>query len=91
MPDSASLRPQYRTVQGAPGGNAAPQHGALGNSVQNVNMPRRPRHDSALSLEGESVEHADSNTVFAPQNFFDEAQDGDLRNRRRIVPAPDSK
>lgn len=42
--------------------------------------------DIPVTLYTEAV----SNVVFAPQNFFDRAQDGDLRNRRWIV-GPDAK
>ncbi|KAI0008106.1 amine oxidase catalytic domain-containing protein [Xylariaceae sp. FL0662B] len=42
--------------------------------------------DVPVTLYSEAV----SSIMFAPQNFFDSAQDGDLRNRRWIVPAADN-
>lgn len=42
--------------------------------------------DVPVTLYSEAV----SSIMFAPQNFFDRAQDGDLTNRRWIVPAEDS-
>lgn len=41
--------------------------------------------DIPVTLYSEAV----SSIMFAPQNFFDMAQDGDLTNRRWIVPAED--
>ena len=42
--------------------------------------------DVPVTLFTEAV----SSIVFAPQNFFDRAQEGDLLNRRWIVPDEDS-
>ncbi|KAI1081350.1 amine oxidase catalytic domain-containing protein [Whalleya microplaca] len=42
--------------------------------------------DVPVTLYSEAV----SSIMFAPQNFFDSAQDSDLRNRRWIVPADDN-
>lgn len=41
--------------------------------------------DIPVTLYSEAV----SSIMFAPQNFFDRAQDGDITNRRWIVPAED--
>ncbi|KAI1868215.1 hypothetical protein JX265_007038 [Neoarthrinium moseri] len=42
--------------------------------------------DVPVTLYSEAV----SSIMFAPQNFFDRAQDGDIQNRRWITPAPNS-
>ncbi|KAI1340899.1 copper amine oxidase [Xylariaceae sp. FL0016] len=42
--------------------------------------------DVPVTLYNEAV----SSVMFAPQNFFDQSQDGDLRNRRWVVPADGS-
>ena len=42
--------------------------------------------DIPVTLFSEAV----SSITFAPQNFFDRAQDGDLKNRRWIVPSDDA-